>query len=66
MLKLDLAAAERFVEGHPNAFWDGWTMILFKPSNSGQHNRHGMLRDGQWGIANRVEPDTTGRYRFRV
>lgn len=66
MLKLDLAAAERFVDGHPDAFWDGWTLVLFKPSQAGATHRKGIFRDGQWGLANRVEPDTTGRYRFRV
>jgi hypothetical protein len=66
MLKLDLAATERFVEGHPNAFWDGWTMVMFKPTRAGEHNRKGMFRDGQWGIANRVDPDEQGWYRFRA
>lgn len=66
MLKLDLAGAERFVDGHPNAFWDGWTMVLFKPTQVGASHRKGMYRNGTWGLATRVEPDNTGRYRFRV
>ena len=66
MLKLDLDAAERFVTGHPDAFWDGWTLVLFKSTRSGEHNRRGMYRNGQWGIANRVEPNEQGRYVFRA
>lgn len=65
-MKLDLDAAERFVAGHPDAFWDGWTMVLFKPTRSGEHHRKGLYRNGTWGIGNRVEPDAQGRYRFRV
>ena len=66
MLKLDLTAAERFVSGHPGAFWDGWTLVIFKEDKRGEHLSTGMRRDGKWGIANRVEPDSTGRYRFRA
>lgn len=66
MLKLDLDAAERFVNGNPNAFWEGWTLVIFKEDRRGEHNRKGMYRNGTWGIANRVEPDDTGRFRFRV
>jgi len=66
MLKLDLPAAERFAEGHPDAFWDGWTLIIFKQDKRGEYNRRGLRRNGQWGIASRVEPDVQGRYRFRA
>lgn len=66
MLKLNLDAAERFVDGYSNAFWDGWTMVLFKPNRAGEFNKHGMYRNGQWGMAVRVEPDAGGVYRFRV
>jgi len=65
MLKLDLPAAERFVSGHPNAYWDGWTMVLFKPTPSGYNRLDGVFRD-EWGIARRVEPNEQGRYVFRV
>jgi hypothetical protein len=66
MLKLDLDAAERFTAGHPDAFWDGWTLVLFKTDRRGEHNKRGMYRNGTWGVAKRVEPDETGRYRFSV
>lgn len=66
MLKLDLSATERFVEGYPNAFWDGWTMVLFKPRSSGEFDKRGVYRNGQWGIATRVNPDSNGVYTFRV
>lgn len=66
MLKLDLQAAERFVSGHPGAYWDGWTMVIFKETPSGYSRRDGMMRDGAWGIAKRVEPNEQGRYVFRV
>jgi hypothetical protein len=66
MLKLDLDAAERFVASYPSAFWDGWTLVLFKPTRTGENKTKGMYRDGAWGIATRVEADSKGLYRFRV
>ncbi len=66
MLKLDYNAAHRFVEGNPDAFWDGWTMVIFKGTPSGYTRPDGMLRNGQWGIAKRVEPNDQGRYVFRA
>lgn len=66
MLKLDLAATERFVSGHPTAFWDGWTLVIFKPTPAGYTSSKGMFRDGQWGLAKRVDPNDQGRYVFRA
>lgn len=66
MLKLDLDGAERFVAGYPNAYWDSWTMVIFKPTPAGATHRKGLFRNGSWGIATRVEPDETGRYKFRA
>lgn len=65
MLKLDLAGAERFVSGHPGAFWEGWELVLFKSNPAGFSRKDGMFR-GEWGVAKRISPNEQGRYVFRV
>lgn len=66
MLKLDYDAAHRFVEGYPNASWDGWTIELFKPTASGYTHKRGARRDGVWGILTRIAPDSQGKWKLRV
>lgn len=66
MLKLDYAAAHRFVEGYPNAEWNGWTIEIFKPTPSGFTSKRGAFRDGQWGTLTRVAPDEQGKWKLRV
>lgn len=66
MLNLNLDAAERFVKGYPDAFWDGWTMVLFKARPGAEFSPQGMYRNGVWGLATRVDPNSNGAYRFRA
>jgi hypothetical protein len=66
MLRLGLEAAERFVDSYDNAFWDGWTIVFFRPTETGEFRTNGMYYNGKWGISNRVGPDSNGVYRFRV
>lgn len=66
MLKLDYDAAHRFVEGFPNAAWNGWTLELFKPDARAFTKKNGAFRDGRWGFLTRVTPDEQGKYVFRV
>lgn len=66
MLKLGYDAVHRFVEGHPNASWDGYTMELFKPTPAGFTNKRGAFRNGQWGLLTRVSPNERGEWIFRV
>lgn len=66
MLKLNYDAAHRFVEGYPNASWDGYDILMFKATPSGFTNKRGAFRNGTWGILTRVSPDDKGIWTFRV
>jgi hypothetical protein len=66
MLKLSYDAVHRFVEGYDNAKWDGWDVLLFKPTPAGATHKRGVCEQGQWGIQTRVAPDTDGLWRIRV
>lgn len=66
MLKLNYDAAHRFVEGYPNAQWNGWTIEIFKPTPAGYTSKRGALRNGKWGLLTRVNPDNKGLWVFRV
>jgi hypothetical protein len=66
MLKLNYDAVHRFVDGFPNASWDGYTLELFKPTPRGFTNKNGAFRNGQWGLLDRIAPDDKGIWTFRV
>jgi hypothetical protein len=66
MLKLDYTAAHRFVEGYPNAKWNGWNIEIFKPTPTGYTNVRGAFRNGTWGTLTTVAPDSKGNWTFRV
>jgi hypothetical protein len=67
MLNLPLDGAERFEKGNPNAYWEGWDLVLFKPRPGADLSVNGVFHNGRWGLATRVSPDEkTGKYRFRV
>jgi hypothetical protein len=65
MLELrGLRHAERFVreqkEAGKDIRWDGWTIVIFRPSIKGMTSKAGTFRDGQWGFDNRVEVNEAG------
>lgn len=66
MLKLDYDAIHRFVEGHPGATWDGFTVELFKPHPAAEYKRNGARRDGRWGYLKRISPNEQGKWVFRA
>lgn len=66
MLKLDYDAVHRFEAGYPNAYWDGWTLCLFKANPAGYSHKRGVFRNGEWGIVTRVDADEQGKWRVRV
>lgn len=63
MITLDYGAAHSFVDSHSNAFWSGWDLVIWKKNSNGSNDRHGMLRNGAWGIAKRVVVDSDGKWR---
>lgn len=66
MLNLDYDAIHRFVDGYPEAQWDGWDVLLFKPTPVGQDHPKGARVNGRWGIQTRVSPDIKGRWSISV
>lgn len=63
-LSIGYRRAERFVAEQrslgKDVFWDGWTMVFFRPSESARKSKAGIYRNGQWGFANRVEVNSEG------
>lgn len=59
---MNLENAEEFVSKKPNAYWDGWTMVMFKEADHAWMSPKGIWHDGKWGFANRIEPDEKGNY----
>lgn len=66
MLNLSYEGVHRFVDGHPQASWDGWSVVMFKPDPRGATSPRGALKDGQWGVQTRVAPDTKGVWHIRA
>lgn len=66
MLKLDIDAVHRFVEGYDNARWEGWDVLLFKPTPAGASHRKGAFVNGKWGIQTRISPNSEGKWLLRV
>jgi hypothetical protein len=55
-----LQEAETIVYKNKNLFWDGWTIVRFKPNPNAEFNKSGLRRNNIWGYATRYEPTKTG------
>lgn len=56
-----LEEMEEIVSQNRNLFWDGWTVIDWRPRAGGQFSVNGLRHKGQWGIAKyRIEPNENG------
>lgn len=64
MINLDIKSAHRIVREQRAAGndvrWDGWTIVFFRPSDKGRHDKNGAFRNGVWGFDNRVEVNSEG------
>jgi hypothetical protein len=64
---LDYKAAHNYVDSqNDNVFWDGWDMVIFKPSPVARTRSNGMLRNGVWGTAHRIRVSERGTWRVPV
>lgn len=45
--------------------WEGWDLVLFRPTPVGYSKPQGMFKDGKWGMATRVSPDAAGNWVIR-
>ena len=66
MKVLNYKQAHDYVEHNKHfAFWEGWDLVLFRPTPVGYSKQQGMFRDGKWGMATRIRPDSAGNWVFR-
>jgi hypothetical protein len=52
--------AHTVVDNNNNLYWDGWTIVDWKPSRDAFYKKNGVFRDGRWGIARRYNPGSNG------
>lgn len=64
MKRLNYEQAHEYVERSKTAFWDGWDLILFTPTQAGATSARGIYRDG-WGMATRISPNSQGQWLVR-
>ncbi len=50
---------KNFKTDYQEAFWDGYTLIVWKKDATGFSNKRGMFRNNTWGLTNRF-PLTNG------
>jgi hypothetical protein len=52
--------AHTIVDSNKNLFWDGWTIVDWKPYKDALYKKNGLFRDGKWGVSRRYTPDANG------
>lgn len=57
---VDYDAAHAIVDSNKNLFWDGWTIVDWKPLKDGFYKKNGMFRNGMWGVARKYYPGSNG------
>lgn len=65
-LSLNYDEAHQFVSnGRRNGIdvrWDGWEMVIWKPTHYGFTNKKGAYRRGRWGMESRVTVSEKGTW----
>lgn len=56
----DYDIAHKVVNRSNNLFWDGWTIVEFKPNQDAVTYKNAMFRKGKWGITKKFEPTRDG------
>ena len=63
-MQLNYSEAHKFVRAQRrkgvDIRWDGWDILIFKPTHNGYTSRHGAFRNRRWGIESRVSVDNEG------
>jgi len=66
MKVLNYKQVHAYVERNKHfAYWDGWDLMLFRPTQVGYSKPQGMFRDGKWGMSTRISPDEKGLWNIR-
>jgi hypothetical protein len=45
-----------------NAYWDGWTVVVHKPSHKAFTDKRGTFVDGKWGYMRKFRPRRDGNW----
>lgn len=66
-LVLDYNDAHKFVKEQrklgADIRWDGWDMLLWKPTHYGFTNKRGAFHNGRWGMETRIPVNGDGKWR---
>lgn len=57
---IDYDEAHKVVDSNKNLFWDGWTIVDWKPFKDAIYKKNGMFRNGKWGVAKTYKPEKDG------
>ena len=60
LVNIDYDKAHGLVDEIKSLYWDGWTIVDWKPFKDAFYKKNGMFRDGRWGVAKRYEPGVNG------
>jgi hypothetical protein len=52
--------AHKIVDSNRSLFWDGWTIVEFKPSRDSVTSKNAIFKNGRWGYSKRFEPGENG------
>jgi hypothetical protein len=53
---------KNFKTDYQDAFWDGYTLVVWKRDASGFSNKRGMFRNNTWGLTNRFAMNDKGTW----
>jgi hypothetical protein len=56
----DYNLAHKVVDSNKSLFWDGWTIVEFKPHPDAITHKSAIYRNNRWGFTKRFEPSTNG------
>ena len=60
---------ESFITKTPprmEAWWDGWDLVVWQEYAAGWMKKTGLQRNGKWGVATRVRPDSKGFWKVKI
>jgi hypothetical protein len=44
-------------------YWDGWTIVSFRPNKTAYMKKDGAFVNGKWGTVRRIKPNKYGKWR---
>lgn len=59
-INIDYDQAHNIVDSNNNLFWDGWTIVEWKPYKDAVYKKNGLFRNGKWGVSKTFTPGENG------